>query len=253
MDVHNTDMEAVCHVFKRHVEYMGMDDLSVSFSRVDVQDKTVNTISTNYPWHIAYWESGLHKMLERRLCPGLHLWESLDNKHLNILRASTSDITKIDFVTQHGSSFELLSVSAVSPISFGFVQEISQLKTQISDLSEQCWGKHKEQLVLPYVAQTSAQHSQETNTLRAKINEGYQFGHIKISQDELDTIRHMLQWKSVKEISVLKRSSEFTEARRINEIKRKFGCLNQPDSELFKQLVKQGVTLACLDSYTMFR
>ncbi|MCG7499631.1 hypothetical protein MHO82_22460 [Vibrio sp. Of7-15] len=253
MDVHNTDMEAVCHVFKRHVEYMGMDDLSVSFSRVDVQDKTVNTISTNYPWHIAYWESGLHKVLHRRLCPGLHLWESLDNKHLDTLRASTSDITKIDFVTQHGSKYDLLSVSAVSPISFGFVQEISHLKTQIEDLSEQCWGKHKEALILPYVGQTSVQRSLEMDELRVRRNEGYQFGRIKLSQDELDTIRHMLQWKSVKEISIINRSSEFDEARRINGIKQKFGCLNKPDSELFKQLVKQGVTLACLDSYTMSR
>ena len=77
----------------------------------------------------------------------------------------------------------------------------------------------------------------------------FKFGDISLSELELETIRYLLELKSIKEIAWLHCCSETAEKNRIIRIKEKIGCANMPLSRVFTTLKKYGIIAACLGTY----
>lgn len=146
MDVRNADMEAMCHVFKRYVEYMGVDQ-TVSFSRVDTQLEQVKTVSTNYSWHLAYWGDELYKNLHSRLKPGINLWNSQGAQ--NFRESAKASHNRVDIVTNQGSQYDILSISLpITPLPCDVVSQAIAFRPKVNHLALECWSDKEIQIRL---------------------------------------------------------------------------------------------------------
>ncbi|KLN66296.1 hypothetical protein [Vibrio sp. VPAP30] len=245
MDVRNTDMEAICHVFKRYVEYMGVEQ-TVSFSRVDIQRQQVKTVSTNYSWHLAYWGDELYKKLHSRLKPGINLWNSQGVQ--NFQESSQASHNRVDIVTNQGSLFEILSISLpITPLPCDVVSQAIAFRPKVNHLALECWSDKEIQIPIDILS------TPNTSQCGYVEQAEYIFGNLALTHDELTSVRYFLEMKTFKEVSIIRGCKEAEEARRIYIIKCKLDCQHQPDSVFFKKLVEHGVTVACLDSFITYR
>ncbi|ARC90865.1 hypothetical protein B6A42_00100 [Vibrio coralliilyticus] len=245
MDVRNADMEAMCHVFKRYVEYMGVDQ-TVSFSRVDTQLEQVKTVSTNYSWHLAYWGDELYKNLHSRLKPGINLWNSQGAQ--NFRESAKASHNRVDIVTNQGSQYDILSISLpITPLPCDVVSQAIAFRPKVNHLALECWSDKEIQIPIDSL---SAANSVQSNYDEEKP---YVFGNLTLTHDELTSVRYFLEMKTFQEVALLRGCQEAEEARRLYIIKCKLGCESQPDSVFFRKLVEHGVTVACLDSFITYR
>ncbi|MBU2898209.1 hypothetical protein [Vibrio hepatarius] len=245
MDVRNIDMEAMCHVFKRYIEYMGIDK-TVSFSRVDTELEQVKTVSTNYSWHLAYWGDGLYKNLHSRLKPGINLWNSQGAQ--NFRESVKASHNRIDIVTNQGSQYDILSISLpTTPLLCDVVSQAISFRPKINHLALECWS---DKPIAISIAGLSRSNSTQLKCIEEKK---YVFGDLTLTQDELTSVRYFLEMKTFQEVAVIRGCKEVEEVRRIYTIKCKLGCECQPDSVFFTKLVKYGVAVTCLDSFIMYR
>lgn len=242
MDVRNSDMEAICHVFRRYVEYMGVDQ-TVSYSRVDTHLHQVKTVSTNYSWHLAYWGDELYKNLHSRLKPGINMWNS--QRVQNFSGSCKASHNRVNIVTKNGFDYHILSISLpTTPQPCDLVGQTIAISSKINQLALECWSDKEIQIPIDNLS--------SSNSVLTEPKE-YVFGEITLTQDELTSVGYFLEMKTCYEVSVIRGCTEANEAHRLNIIRYKLGFENQPDSFFFNKLVELGVTVACLDSFIMSR
>ncbi|WP_152431130.1 hypothetical protein [Vibrio aquimaris] len=245
MDVRNADMEAMCHVFKRYIEYMEVDQ-TVSFSRVDTQLEQVKTVSTNYSWHLAYWGDELYKNLHSRLRLGINLWNSQGAQ--NFCESAKASHNRVDIVTNQGSQYDILLISLpITPLPCDVVSQSIAFRPKVNHLALECWSDKQIQISIDSLSVANSTGPNDAE------NKPYVFGNLMLTHDELTSVRYFLEMKTFQEVALLRGCKETEEARRIYIIKCKLDCESQPDSVFFRKLVEHGVTVACLDSFIMYR
>ncbi|WP_076590259.1 hypothetical protein [Vibrio ostreicida] len=244
MDVHNIDMEAICHVFKRYVEYMGVDQ-TVSFSRVDTHSQQVKAASTHYSWHLAYWGDELYTNLHSRLKPGINLWSSQAAHNFRPTEAVSHN--RVDIVTSQGSQYDILSIALpISSVPCDVVSQAIALRSKVKHLALECWSDKA--IEIPFGPLCSSNRSPKVHG----HDKEYAFGNLRLTRDEFTSVRYFLEMKTLKEVAVIRGCQEMEEARRRHTIKCKLGCECEPDSVFFRRLVEHGVTVACLDSFITY-
>lgn len=258
MDIHSPTQEKLSKHFKEQIHFsLGLSHFEVSFSLIDSMQKTILAASTDYQWHLGYWDANLDKKLSQRLVPGIATWDDYGRQHIDVLREYKSpDSSKVDICTQHDNLFELLSITLPAKANFRQISQLFSIKPAVSALASKIFKQHSHEVLLPFRGQTKLA---SPVSFLDKENRGlqhantYQFGDLRLTTLEMDTIRLLLMHRSIKEIANLHKCHEKVERKRLNNIKRKTGGEFYPMSYLFDQLQKHGVIQACLNSYIIFR
>ncbi|QUM75713.1 hypothetical protein HWV00_05385 [Moritella sp. 24] len=248
LDVRNLDHERLCKNFADQFSYQNSNE-NISFSRIDTKKRSILTLSTQYGWHLQYWDSGLYRRLDERLNHGIHLWDMFSDEHCHIARSIQHNTNKVDICTQHGHHFELFSFTSNKYLSPALIMELGQLKPKVSKVANKIWLNEKN-ITLPFYENKNI-NINKLPTLEIEGCNKIRFGDVILTSKEMATIHCLLELKSIKEIARFHHCSEANERKRINVIKEKFSCENLPLSFLFNALKTQGVTLACLDAYIM--
>ncbi|BEO64188.1 hypothetical protein SMQE30_46110 [Serratia marcescens] len=128
-----------------------LDKSDISLSYVDLTQKHIIAVTTNYEWHLNYWENNLDTQITQRLLPGIINWNKYDSTHqCTFKKFMPKRVCKIDICTKHNALYELLSVSADRELD---LHEISMLlieKPKISATARQVIRKQNiNKLTLP--------------------------------------------------------------------------------------------------------
>ncbi len=77
MNIENKHLELSCSGFgDKFLKYFDWNDIDVNYSRVDVINHSVRTISSNYNWVLMFWDDDLDKKVKERLIPGIQYWNN---------------------------------------------------------------------------------------------------------------------------------------------------------------------------------
>ncbi|HFF8522649.1 TPA: helix-turn-helix transcriptional regulator [Providencia rettgeri] len=253
MNIENKHLEQSCSGFgDKFLKYFDWGDIDVTYSRVDLINHSVRTISSNYNWVLMVWDDDLDKKVKERLIPGIQYWNNYSTAFQNTLSKTDKKEMKVDFCTQYGDVYEITSINSRKKFSCNELLELYKLRAVISDYSQNVW-KDNEDIILPLRADISLSQQLEDNARDIlDVHHYMRFGNIRFTRKEMMTIRLLLSHCRVKEISYIQGCSEATENKRIQRIKEKLGCSYTSPSGLFKALKENGITLACLESLVSY-
>ncbi|UPS62408.1 helix-turn-helix transcriptional regulator [Providencia rettgeri] len=253
MNIENKHLELSCSGFgDKFLKYFDWNDIDVTYSRVDLINHSVRTISSNYNWVIMVWDDDLDKKVKERLIPGIQYWNNYSAEFQKTLSKTDKKEMKVDFCTQYGGVYEITSINSRKKFSSNELLELYKLRAVISDYSQHVW-KDNENIILPLRADISlSQQIEDNNRDILDFHHYMRFGNIRFTRKEMITIRLLLSHCRVKEISYIQGCSEATENKRILRIKEKLGCSYTSPSGLFQALKENGITLACLESLVSY-
>ncbi|MEX5904323.1 hypothetical protein [Providencia hangzhouensis] len=79
-------LELSCSGFgSKFLKYFDWNDIDVTYSRVDLINHSVRTISSNYNWVLMVWDDDLDKKVKERLIPGIQYWNNYCTISKNII------------------------------------------------------------------------------------------------------------------------------------------------------------------------
>lgn len=253
MNIQSIVMEELCNNLTNDFsQYFDWNDMGINYSRINLSEKSVNVLSSDYDWLLTFWGDDMDLRIGERLSAGMQYWSNYSNEYRAVLRKGKNSQFKVDFCTKHGDLFEIVSINSGKKLSVADMMTIYKWKPVISDYADRLWQK-KEELILPLRAEinTSANESDRINNDSADILDIHQymrFGNIRFTRKEILTIRLLLSHRKVKEISAVQGCSEASEHKRIQRIKEKLGCPHASSGGVFNALKENGITLACLDT-----
>ncbi|HFD6681798.1 TPA: hypothetical protein ACS705_002133 [Providencia alcalifaciens] len=232
------------------------DDMDLSFSRVDLTERKILTISSNYEWVLIYWNDDLDLLISERLSLGIQYWDNYSKAYSDTLLKVNSSEVKIDLCTKYGNVFELASINSKKKLSMKEINAIYKYRPIISDYAQSIWQKdndaflpQRENIILP--AENHSEKNELDNDM-LDIHQYMRFGNIRFTRKEMITIRLLLSHCKVKEISYIQGCAEANEHKRIQRIKEKLGCPHVSSSGLFTVLKEHGITLACLETLVSY-
>lgn len=257
MDIKNTFIEKSCVDFKnKFFNHFDWNDIDVTYSRIDICDKVIHTVSSNYDWMLTYWGDDLDLLINERLTAGVQYWNNYSQAHANALSKTNKNALKLDFCNQYGNLFEITSINSKKQLSMDDLLAIYKHRSSIADYIYTTWEQNEE-IVLPLRADIalplgSLQTIGELSIESSDIQQYMRFGNIRFSRKEVMTIRLLLSNCQISQISVIQGCSEDIENQRIQKIKDKLDCSYATDSGLFNVLKENGITLACLETLVSF-
>ncbi|MGF1907493.1 helix-turn-helix transcriptional regulator [Aliivibrio salmonicida] len=241
MNVDNNKTKKSCDEFKNNVLILDKNVIHLSFSSLNLDQGTLKTLSSDYDFHLQYWESGLYKKINNRIKERINIWNDIDNEHGEFIKNKQIK-QKIDICTKYnkGNIIQLLSLASTKKLNETDILNLIKLNPRISYSAKKIWNKHKTpSLTFPYfkIKEPKDKPLIEINSLIS----GFSFGDVNFTAKEIDTISLMLELKSLKEIAWIHLCSETAERRRIEQIKNKLNCKGRSLSTLFKELKSQGI------------
>ncbi|HDL7691791.1 TPA: hypothetical protein PXP18_001936 [Yersinia enterocolitica] len=252
MDVKNNLMEkTVINLRTTFSNYFNWNDMDVNYARVDIANKRIFAMPSNYEWHLIYFDDDLDLRTSERLILGIQHWSNYSPKFSAALSKSQKRGSKIDICTQHDSVFEIITVSSKVNLSFADMISIYKWKPIIADYAHRVWTRNQDIILplrekIPPKKQSKKVGGSSENLL--EIHPYMRFGDIKFTRKEIITIRLLLSHRKVKEISAIQGCSLTSEHKRIQRIKEKLNCQHHSLSGLFNALKEHGVTLSCLET-----
>lgn len=249
MNVSNTKTSHQCQQLKKDFfNHFDWETTDISFSRINVQQRSIMTVSSDYDWHLCYWDNDLDLKLNERLIPGIRTWNQYSQAHTQLLKIKNKYI-KIDICNQYENSFDLFSIRTVQP--FVDIPYLLRLKGYLCSWSVSIWKKYSDTITLPFRSDVNLCLKQEINKPDLKINH-IQFGHIRLTKKEMITVSCLLQHRQLKETAAIQQCSQTAEKKRLMNIRKKLGCTHQSNFVFFNALKKYGITAACLEDFTTF-
>lgn len=253
MNIQSFAMEGICKdLTNDFAKYFDWNDIGINYSRMNVRDKTVNVLSSDYEWLLTFWEDDMDLLISDRLNAGIQYWNNYSDKYKSVLKKGKNNQFKADFCTRHGDVFEIISINAGSKLSVSDMMDVYKWKPTISDYANRLWQKN-EALILPLRAEFNEGDNEsklinKDSTDILDIHQYMRFGNIRLTRKEILTIRLLLSHRKIKEISAIQGCSEASEHKRIQRIKEKLGCPHASSGGVFNALKENGITLACLDT-----
>lgn len=253
MDINSSAMEKVCQsLIKDFYQYFDWNDIGINYSIINLSNKTVNVLSSDYDWLLTYWGEDIDLFINERLKAGVHYWDNYRDIFKILLKRGRNNNFKIDFCTQHGNILELISINTALKLSVSDMMTIYKWKPIISDYANRLWHKN-EDVILPlradinkFISEKNLINKDDVDIL--DIHQYMRFGNIRFTRKEILTIRLLLSHRKIKEISAIQGCSEASEHKRIQRIKEKLGCPHASSGGVFNALKENGITLACLDT-----
>ena len=158
-------------------------------------------------------------------------------------------VYKLDISLYYDGIFEVLSVHSPTPTNTLDNKELYKALHFLSHESSKIRNsKQGDNYLLPLRDKKLNSIYRETSKpiLSFDIKEENHFDGIKFHSIEIETIRHLLSMKNVKEISVIFRCSEHLVRKRIFNIKQKLGNAHMHPQEMFRLLKKHTFMSSCI-------
>ncbi|HEN3482433.1 TPA: hypothetical protein U5D84_004209 [Yersinia enterocolitica] len=257
MDVNNKLMESNIKTMRAAFgNYFDFNCMDINYSVIDLDEKSILTLPSNYEWHLMYWNDNLDLHISERILPGIQYWCNYSSCYSETLSKSAKRETKVDICTQTGRIFEIMSVNSDRKLSTREVLAILKYKPVISDFARKLWKPPKQKNILlpvretihiPTIKKMESEHDDVLN-----YHPYMRFGEIVFTRKEMITIRHLLSHRIIKEIAAIQGCSLSVERQRIHRIKEKMNCQYQPLSALFNAFKIHGVTLSCMDIFITY-
>ncbi|SIO96901.1 hypothetical protein [Vibrio spartinae] len=244
MDVSSIEMAKACTQFGRLVSKIYDDAIHISYSVVSLDTREIYTLSTDYDWHLSYWDQGLNKTVGKRISPGLSSWRDKDEEYHHLLRKHRIP-DKVDYTWLCPQRAEIVSLACRHQLTSQESHQLAVLRPYLAYHAHKLWLKHQV-ATLPY---QSMPVSSDTPDTHMYDQNHFRFGDIVLTAKEVSTIRLLLSFHSPKEIAWQHHCSESAERKRIETIKRKINCTGNR-ATFFQLLHKHGILDACLDVYT---
>ncbi|WP_145520738.1 hypothetical protein [Yersinia mollaretii] len=256
MDVKNNLMEkTILKLRNTFSAYFDWNSMEVNYAKVDVKNKSIFAMPSNYEWHLIYFDENLDLKTSERLTPGVQHWNNYSSKFSETLRKNNKRGSKVDVCTQNSNTFEIITVNSINKLSFSDMVTIYKWKPIIADYAHREWRKNqdivlplRESITLPKNCQKIIHSSDEL----LGIHPYMRFGDIKFTQKEIITIRLLLSHLKVKQICTIQGCSLTSEHKRIQRIKEKLNCKYHSLGGLFNALKEHGVTLSCLEAFIAY-
>ncbi|WP_455433225.1 hypothetical protein [Yersinia aleksiciae] len=255
MDAKNNIIENNSFNLKRvFSHFFDWDDMDITYGELDLINKSVFTMPSDYEWYLTYYDSDLDLLTSERLVPGIQYWNNYSSKHAETLLKNSKRGIKIDICTQHENVFEILSVNSKRKLSIADVMEIYKWKPVISYYARRIWNQNPD-VILPLREEIPI-HEDIMDEEYNSTNESYdirpyiRFGNIQFTRKEIITIRLLLSHITIDEIYSIQRCSVAAEHARIQLIKEKLGCEHHSLGGLLNAFKEQGITLSCLEILT---
>ncbi|BBG60122.1 Uncharacterised protein [Providencia rustigianii] len=252
MNIESDFLEKSCNGLRNiFSSQFNWDDMDLSFSRVDLSERKIFTISSNYEWVLIYWSDDLDLLISERLSSGIQYWDNYSKAYTDTLVKVDKKKIKVDLCTKYGNVFELASINSKSKLSIKEINAIYKYRAIVSDYAQSIWQKDDDSF-LPQreniILSTGGNGSKnEVDNDLLDIHQYMRFGNIRFTRKEMITIRLLLSHCKVKEISYIQGCAEANEHKRIQRIKEKLNCPHVSSSGLFTVLKDHGITLACLE------
>ncbi len=253
MNIESLAMEGICKSLNDGFsQYFDWDNIGINYSRVNLSDQSIHTLSSDYEWMVTFWGDDMDLLIDDRLNAGIQYWNNYSEQYKSVLKKGKNNKFKVDFCTKHGDIFEIVSINSKNKLSVSDVMDVYKWKPTLSDYANRLW-QHDEELVLPLRAKINKDNDENklTNKNSAELIDIHQymrFGNIRLTRKEILTIRLLLSHRKIKEISAIQGCSEASEHKRIQRIKEKLGCPHASSGGVFNALKENGITLACLDT-----
>lgn len=257
MNIENKNLELSCFNLKNDFSnHFDWNDIDIAFFRVDVTNKKINSISNNYEWKLVYWDDDLDLLVGERLTSGIQYWNNYSEAYAKTLAKTEKRAIKVDFCTQYGNTYDVISINSKQRISITDMMKIYKYRPTIADYAHRIWAKNAE-LALPLRTENIilSNHSENIEDEKSELLDIHQymrFGNVRFTRKEIITIRLLLSHCRVKEISAIQGCSEASENKRIQRIKEKLDCPHVSSSGFFNILKENGITLACLETLVRY-
>ncbi|CFQ45259.1 hypothetical protein [Yersinia aleksiciae] len=257
MDVNNSVVEKNSFNLRgAFSNYFDWDSMDVTYLKIDVVNKCIFAMPSNYEWHLIYFHDDLDLRMSERVVPGIQYWSDYSSKYMEALLKNTKKESKIDICTKYGNEFEILSITSKNKLSFADVMTLYKWKPVIADYAQRVWHQDRD-IILPLREEIPTQKNTIKNSHDSvgellDVHPFMRFGNIRFTRKEMITIRLLLSHRKVKEIAAIHGCLITTEHARILRIKQKLDCEHHSLGGLFKALKDHGVTLSCLETLTAY-
>lgn len=254
MDVRDLNMEMASKQFNEVISISDNRVIHLAFSRINIDNNLVNTISTDYEWHLMYWDSGLYRNIGSRMRSGITEWTAYRDDNHNSLMAQRGIKYKTDYtqLSPDNQCVDILSVATSAPLLPAEQHHLASLRPALAFKADTIWKHCQTKPISLTQSIQSAPNTPHSLIQLSSDKDAFLFGDVCLSSKEMETIRQLLELKSIKEIAFFHHCSQQAERNRIEKIKAKFRCENRPLSHMFQQLKLYGVTEACLHHCTTY-
>jgi DNA-binding CsgD family transcriptional regulator len=251
MNADNPQLEKISTLFNKEFSYLFSQGYTeITHTLINQKEGYISTLPSNYQWHLTYWQNDLDLKLSERCREGMHSWTEYSHPHKKSLCKIGKNITKIDICTKTNDGYELFSVSQTQSNDLSQIVNAFKLKAAVSHYAARMQNLQYDKTRLPLRQKLSPIY---IDKITLPEYPHFFFNGINFTPTEMNTIRLLLELKTIKEIATYHYCTLTAEKRRIEHIKQKLSCENQPLSKLFSVLRKRGVTAACLESYITYQ
>lgn len=257
MDARNNVVEKCSLNLKRTFSNIfDWDKMDVSYVKVDLIDKCIFVMPSNYDWHLTYFDSDLDLNISERIVPGIQFWNHYSSKHTETLLRNSKREAKVDICTQYGRVFEILSINSKRKLSLPNIMTLYKWKPIVAFYAQNVWSQTQDNILPLREEISSNQHLMKDadGHFNESLNSDpyMRFGDVNFTRKEIITIRLLLSHKKVKEISSIQRCSVTSEKARIQRIKEKLNYGPNSLGGLFNALKEHGISLSCLEELTVY-
>ncbi|WP_345840322.1 hypothetical protein [Morganella morganii] len=75
MNIQSIAMEELCNNLKNDFsQYFDWNDMGINYSRINLSDKSVNVLSSDYDWLLTFWGDDMDLRIGERLSAGIQYW-----------------------------------------------------------------------------------------------------------------------------------------------------------------------------------
>lgn len=246
MNVESIEMEALSKNMRKDLfNYFDWDSFDVHYTVVDVDNKKIYALSSNYEWQLIYWHEDMDLNLDERLHVGIQYWKNYSNAYREILSKLDFKNKKIDFCNRYNNVFEILSVNSFETVPSLDLLSLCKWRTVMASYAYEKWN---EDGYFPIPIRQEINVIQNENSLKGikEVHDYIRFGNISFSNREILTIKLLLSHRSIKEISQIQGCTEAIETLRVENIKDKLKYKGEVNNKLFNVMEEHCITLNSL-------
>ncbi|RLV58102.1 hypothetical protein D5018_19085 [Parashewanella curva] len=249
MNAENDVIEAICKAQNTITDKLKgkcQNFHNIVFSRLNLEEKTLQPIPSNYAWHLKFWEENLDENLPNRLQPGVFHWDNMAKKHKRLLNSVSDRLKKIEIRNRNNNIVEIISV--------GYFQTTNLTQADLFGLLHHLSHKSKEYLsiygdktLFPlryFDAKVPELEVIGRNNDNSYDYDKFNINNITLTQKEVIAIELLMKFNSIKEIASKMQCSHATINKRLNGVKMKLGCFPCSNSQLFQHLNHCGIIRA---------
>lgn len=257
MDVENSAIESSSFNLKKTFSHIfDWSNMCVTYGEVDVVNKRILTMPSNYEWYLMYWNYDMDLKISERIVPGIQYWNDYSPKHAEILLKNNREGVSVDICTQCGNVYELLSINSKVNLTYTDMMAVFKWKPIIAFYAQRIWHQNRD-VILPLREEIPI-HEDVSNKGYKSLwgalcsNPYMRFGNIQFTRKEIITIRLLLSNQKIEDIAAIQRCSVKSEYVRIQKIREKLNCESHSSEGLFNALQEHGITLSCLNKLTVY-